>query len=122
MALAALSPWPATTATVARAAAVECLKAGIAADDLTDDRINAMGETVSALVERYAPDAPQAVKNEATIRAAGWLLESPSSGIRDERGGELSAGYSPSMTGCLRHSGAMGLLSPWKSRRGGSIG
>ena len=31
-----------------------------------------------ALVERYAPKAPEAVQNEAVIRTAGWLDEQPS--------------------------------------------
>lgn len=74
-----------------------------------------------AMVDRYASGAPDAVKREAIIRASGWLLNAVP-GIRDEKAGELSASYSPSMTGCLRHSGAMSLLSPWKVRRAGAIG
>ena len=77
---------------------------------------------VDVLVERYAPAAPDAIKREAIIRAAGWLADAPSAGIRDESVGGISASYSVSMTGCLRHSGAMGLLSPWKVRRAGTIG
>lgn len=79
-------------------------------------------EVANELVERFAPEAPVSIRREAIIRCAGWLLESPSSGIRDESAGPLSASYSPSMTGALRHSGAMSLLSPWKIRRAGAIG
>ena len=116
MALAILSPWPTTPAS--KTAAIACLKAEI---DLDDDRVDAIGSVAGALVERYANAAPQAVKNEAVIRCAGWLADSPSSGIRDESAGQLSASYSASMTGALRHSGAMGLLSPWRVRRAGKI-
>ncbi|MCY4498408.1 MAG: hypothetical protein OXC14_14105 [Rhodospirillaceae bacterium] len=75
-----------------------------------------------ALVERYAPDAPEAIQNEATIRCAGWLSETPSSGVRSESIGDISTSWSPSMTGALRSSGAMSLLSPWKQRRAGAVG
>ena len=75
-----------------------------------------------ALVERYAPDAPEAVQNEATIRCAGWLIESPAGPFRSETTGDVRSGYDTSRAlGALRHSGAMGLLSPWKVRRAGAI-
>ena len=75
-----------------------------------------------ALVERYAPDAPEDIQNEATIRVAGWLYETPSSGVRSEAVGDISTTWTPSMTSALRASGAMALLSPWKVRRGGVVG
>ena len=73
------------------------------------------------LVERFAPDAPQAIRNEGIIRCAGWLYESPASGARMEREGEIATSFSPASTGALRASGAMALLSPWKIRRAGVI-
>ena len=72
-------------------------------------------------VERYAPAAPSAIQNEATIRFAGWLKEAPASGARSESVGDISPTFSPAMTGGLRASGAMGLLAPWKIRRAGAI-
>ena len=39
------------------------------------------------LVDRYAPGAPETVKNEAAIRCAGWLAEQPHAAIRSERRG-----------------------------------
>lgn len=75
-----------------------------------------------ALVSRHAPAAPEAIQREATIRAAGWLAEQPAGGVRSESTGDISTSYAPSMTGALRHSGAMSLLAPWKVRRAGSIG
>ena len=72
-------------------------------------------------VERYAPAAPAAIQNEAAIRFGGWLNESPASGARSESIGDISTTFSPAMTGGLRASGAMALLSPWKIRRAGGI-
>ena len=80
-----------------------------------------VGATASALVERFAPDAPAAIRCEAAIRCAGWLREAPAAGVRMEAEGEISTTFSPSMTGALRASGAMALLSPWKVRRAGVV-
>ena len=73
------------------------------------------------LVERYAPKAPEAVQNEAVIRAAGWLREQPPAGIQSESIGDETYEYAPAMVSALRHSGAMALLSPWRVRRAGAI-
>ena len=74
-----------------------------------------------ALVERYAPEAPEAVQNEAVIRTAGWLAEQPPAGVRSETIGDEAYEYAPAMVSALRHSGAMALLSPWRVRRAGAI-
>lgn len=63
-----------------------------------------------AVVERYAPDAPPAVSNEAVVRLAGYMLDAP------------PAGAGESHAAALRNSGAAGLLSPWRVRRAGTIG
>ena len=104
----------------ALAAATACLKAEIG-EELTDERVQALGGAAAALVEAYAPDAPLVIKNEAVIRCAGWLFGQPSSNIRGEAAGELSIEYAPSMQSALRHSGAMALLTAWKVRRAGAI-
>ena len=115
----ALSPWPARTATAALAAALAELGAALGEDD---DTVTArVGAAASALVERFAPDAPASVKCEAVIRCAGWLREAPAAGVRMESAGEISTSFTPSATGGLRASGAMALLSPWKVRRAGAI-
>ena len=77
--------------------------------------------TATALVDRFAPAAPEALANEAVIRTAGWLSEAPSSGARRESEGDISTTFSPAATGALRSSGAMALLSPWKARRAGVV-
>ena len=90
----------------------------IGVDSTTATRLLAVA---TALVTRYAPAAPDAITNEATIRCAGWLAEQPSAAIRSETEGDVSTSYAPSMQSALRHSGAMALLSPWKVRRAGAI-
>ena len=75
----------------------------------------------SALVQRFADGAPAEISNEAVIRTAGWLAEQPSAAITSETEGDIRTSYAPSMQSALRHSGAMGLLSPWKVRRAGAI-
>ncbi len=75
-----------------------------------------------ALVERYSPAAPAAVQREAVIRAGGWIVQQPAAGVRSETEGDIATSFAPSMTGALRSSGAMALLSPWKVRRAGAIG
>ena len=75
----------------------------------------------TALVMRYAADAPDAIANEGVLRAAGWLAEQPSAAIRAETEGDITTSYSPSQMSALRHSGAMALLSPWTIRRAGVI-
>ena len=67
----ALSPWPSSpvalqTAKTALAEAVGC----------SEDVAGRLGPVVAALVERYADGAPEAVKSESVIRAAGWLQRS----------------------------------------------
>ena len=73
---------------------------------------------VTELVERYAPNAPSAIQNEAAIRTSGWLADAvpnlnvKAGGITIRKTrfkGELSA---------LKFSGAASLLSSWRIRRG----
>ena len=117
MAVAVLSPWPTTPA--ALTAATAALGGALGEDD--DTTTARLGASAAALVERYAPGAPDAIKCEAVIRCAGWLREAPSYGARSESEGEISTSYTPSATGALRASGAMALLSGWKVRRAGVL-
>ena len=77
----------------------------------------------SALVLRYAPDAPDALHDEAVIRCAGWLYGRPgmAASVRSEEAGPVSASYATSEKAALRHSGAMALLTTWKTRHAGAI-
>ena len=66
--------------------------------------------TATELVTRHAPDAPDAMHNEAMIRVAGYLFDMPQAA----RG----AGFADVM----RNSGAGALLLPWRIHRAGSTG
>ena len=89
--------------------------------DVEEDVASRLLSVTVELVERFAPDAPLSVRSEAIIRCSGWLYESPASGARMERTGEIATSFMPAATGALRASGAMSLLSPWKVRRAGVL-
>lgn len=118
----ALSPWPAATAAVSLATATAILKAAIG-DDLDDARVQALGSMAAARVEKEAPGAPQAVKDEATIRLSGYYAEATGFGaVRDESAGPFSTTLVVNHANAWRNSGAYGLIAPWKVRRAGAIG
>ena len=106
--------------TAQRPAAIACIKASIAGGaSLTDDRAAALGEVASAQVERFAPSAPGAVKNEAVVRLAGWQHAREPKPIQAVTVGAIRMDfrerfYSPD---ALRNSGARALLTPWRARR-----
>ncbi len=66
--------------------------------------------TATAMVEAYAPNAPNALHDEAFVRLAAWLYDSDPSGA------------APGGPAAMRSSGAASLLNPYKVRRGGLIG
>ena len=73
------------------------------------------------LVERFAPGAPQPIRNESVIRVAGWLFSprkpQPAQSVAVGSGLRLDFRerfYDPS---ALRNSGARALLTPWRTRR-----
>ena len=70
-------------------------------------RLKGVGE---ALVENDAPDAPDAIKDEAVIRVAGYLYDQPEA--------PSMAGYASAM----KNSGAASLLSRWGKRRVHTVG
>ena len=123
MAVAApLSPWPAATATMTRTNAIARLRAAVsgrAAD--SDEAASALGELASARVEREAPGAPQAVRDEAVIRFAGYLAQSDFGTLRKETIGPLDQEFVVNHAGAWRNSGAAMLLAPRRVRRGGVI-
>ena len=47
----------------------------------------------SELVTNFAPAAPDAVLNEAVLRIAGWLFQTPASSIKSEAAGPLRISY-----------------------------
>ena len=61
-------------------------------------------------VEHHAPDAPDTVHNESTVRLASYLFDQPST----SRG----AAYA----NALRNSGAARMLLPYRVHKAGSVG
>ena len=120
----ALVPWPPTTSAAARTAAVARLQkavGGRTTDD--DDSANALGEAAAATVEAYAPGAPQALKDEALIRFAGYLSGSDYGGIVSETSvASAQVTYVVNHSNAWRNSGAAALLTRWRIRRAGAIG
>lgn len=75
----------------------------------------------TALVNAYAPTAPDAISDEAVIRAAGWLHGQPKTGAVAQQQGDVRDEFLFEASGVLTHSGAKSLLSPFKRRRAGAI-
>ena len=72
--------------------------------------------TVSvALVKQHALDAPDDVKDEATLRLIGWLYDSG----RFEAG-EFGERPAVNSAGALVKSGTASLLKPWRAHRAGA--
>ena len=76
-----------------------------------------------ALIEDYAPRAPQAVKDEALIRFASYLGDGPPGALKriDVGSVELEFRQVPPAS-AMQLCGARSLLTRWKIRRGGVIG
>lgn len=124
-----LSPVPTTPAMLTAARNYLSAQVGMGhdvngADTDTLTRLDGLLAVASAMVEREAPSAPQAVKNEAVIRVAGYLRQSDFGGIKSETsvGGRAVEYFQTNGSLAFRNSGAKGLLSPWKVRRARSIG
>lgn len=119
----ALSPWPPTTMPSQRTAAIARLKATVAGRAAeSDEAACALGEAAAARVEAYAPDAPQALRDEAAIRFAGYLAQADFATVKSETIGPRSTEYNMDHAAAWRNSGAAMLLSPWRVRRAGKIG
>ena len=71
-------------------------------------RITRLHATARALVDKTAPEAPEAVRSEAIVRIASYIYDQPN--------------YVGSTTDAFRHSGAATLLRRWVQRRGIIVG
>ena len=128
----ALSPWPLlSTMPVAWPAAVRQLAAslnqsvpatGALDTDSTSIRLDQLAGMVSARVEKEAPGAPQSARDEAVVRACGYLLQAGSGAIRSKSVDVLEVEYTPSNIRWWYNCGASSVLAPWYAPRGGIIG
>ena len=82
-----------------------------------DDDAARMLAAASAIIEKYASGAPESVQDEALVRLCGWLWDQPAAGRNWTQLGPHLHRYTTTMRGAMRHSGAAGLLNPWKRRR-----
>ena len=117
--MAVITPWP--TSPAALLAATAYLRRKLPAK-LDDDRVQSLGAVSAALVERYAPGAPQVIRNEAAIRFAGYLGQAASGTVTKIGFRNMDIEFITNHAAMFRNSGAAGLLSPWKRRRAGIIG
>ena len=85
------------------------------------DHGQAILDAAKAMVEKEAPDAPEAVQNEAVVRLGGYLAQSDYGGIVEEEIGKKRVEYTVNHAAAFHRSGAKGLLSPWRVRRAGAI-
>ena len=69
--------------------------------------LNRLMGVAAALIDQQAPNAPEGVKDEATVRFVAYSFDSPTAA-----GGERYAN-------AWRNSGAAALLAPWTPRRAG---
>ena len=81
-----------------------------------------LAPVVDAMVNRYAPSAPLVLRQEAAIRVAGWLADSPASNLRSSAIGPISYDFAPSQRGALMHSGAKAILYPYRTKTAGLAG
>lgn len=125
----ALAPWPTSPVALENARAHLARHIGkqytlpATADQIAEGNaiLDDVGSAAAAYVERYAPGAPDAVKDESVVRFAAWLV-TVTDALTRERDGEMEQEFDNNHAAMFRRSGAAALLSPWKIRRAGVIG
>ena len=86
--------------------------------DVPIAQVEALLEAACALIERYASAAPTAIKNEAVVRAAGWMRQAPAGDVMPTQVGGITLSWRPDASrNVLRSSGAAGLLANWRRPR-----
>ena len=86
--------------------------------------VELLHKVCTALIENYAPGAPDSVKSEALCRVAGYLHGYDGSAaalqqiqITGSSGAAVDLKFRSACGSALRCSGASALLSPWRVRR-----
>ena len=120
----ALSPFPTSSQAATRTAAISKLRrraSGLRNAD--DEKIAELGEAAAAVIEEYAPGAPQAVKDEAAIRYVGYIAQAPPGSIQKIGLPDIDVEFRQAPpASAFQLSGARALLTRWKIRRAGAIG
>ena len=73
------------------------------------------------IIERYAPEAPQVLQNEALVRFVAYMVESGTGAVMEKTVGPVTVKYITNHSAMFRNSGAASLLTPYKKRRAGAI-
>ena len=76
---------------------------------------------VQAVVQDYAPKAPEALQNEAAIRFASYLADAGSGASSRIEIGELTVERVTNHAPAFRNCGAAALLTRYRVRRAGAI-
>lgn len=134
----ALVPYPAATAVATREAARVAIRAALGASEseLSDDAIDRLAGVSAARIQKFAPAAPDEVKDESLIRLVSYLRQLPTglrrveviepraavSGVpnfrRADTGDTVTIEFGVSgMERPFRACGARSLLAPWVARR-----
>ena len=84
---------------------VDQLRNALRAGDTTEETeiLTRLLAVATETIGLYAPDAPDAIANEASVRLAGYLFDAPN--------------VSPQGTNALRNSGAQAMLALWRVQR-----
>lgn len=77
-------------------------------------------DVATAIAQRYAPAAPQALVNAAIVRFGGYMTQADFGTIRSETLGPRSREYVVNHAAMWRNSGAAALLTNHRRRRGGA--
>ena len=134
----ALSPWPTTPEALVTATAELRRGLGLRANDSgnpddIDLNLQRTAAAASARIEKFAPAAPQAVRDECVVRMVAWLKDTlgasryfrPDEQVRTlnpPAANRPAADFpatdwspaSPFADRAFRASGAMALLGPWR--------
>ncbi len=115
-----VSPWPSDPAALPAARACVREAIGTREADLPDARLDQMAETASAIIQDYAPGAPDPIRSESLFRLVGYIWGSDFGGVASETLGPSTLNYTTNHADFARRSGALGLLSRWRIRRAGA--
>ena len=81
------------------------------ANDANTKAVTRIQNAVTELVERYSPDAPDSVKDQAVVQCVGYIWESPA-----------ASPARMNFANAMQNSGANALLAPWRVHGAGVIG
>ena len=85
------------------------------ASAVPDAEVEQLLAAASAMIDRYAPNAPEAIANEGVFRVAAWLNISPTPATVTVDGDLRIDANANSYHSAMRRSGAQDILAPWRA-------